>query len=133
MNPFPCAIDVPCALGILVVLHFPCWLIAFYPLAFLHLLVLMLLWWSTSLLFGVFRCFHRPAVCWFVGGCSTGFVGILLHLSYPVGCGFKFRAVWPASSHLAVFREALFWLYIATVSFRHGLVNCRLLVWASVC
>ena len=117
-------------------LHFPCWLIAFYPLAFLHLLVLMLLRWSSSLLFGVFRCFHRPVVCWFVGGCSTvppGFVGISFPLIYPFGCGFKFRAEWPASSHLADFREALFWLYIATVSVRHGLVNCRLLVRASVC
>ena len=46
---------------------------------------------------------------------------IHLHLSYPVGCGFKFRAVWPAGSHLAVFHEALFWLYIATILFRHGL------------
>ena len=74
----------------------------------------------------MFRCIHHPVVCWFVGGCSTvppGFVDIHLHLSYPVGCGFKFRAVWPAISHLAVFHEALFWLYIATVSFRHGLVN----------
>ena len=73
--------------------------------------VILLVVWCVSL-------FHRPVVYWFVGGCSTvppGFVGINLHLTYPFGCGFKFRAVWPASSHLAVFREALFSLYIASV------------------
>ncbi len=73
------------------------------------------------------------------GGLSFGPPGFWGHLSEFTlsrlvdGSGLCLRAVWPASSHLAVVNEALFWLYVDLAMSRHGLVKCLLFVLSSVC